>query len=74
MIRQCVPIPQKIYRLTKKRLKTLEEVEEYFPEFMAFIDCTEQQIPRPADKERKKEDVLLRKEEKTYRQDASVDD
>ena len=53
LIRQCLPIPQKIYNITK-RLKTLEEVERYFPGFMAFIDCTEQQIPRPADNKRKK--------------------
>jgi hypothetical protein len=30
LIRQCVPTPQKIYPLTK-RLKTPEEVEQYFP-------------------------------------------
>ncbi len=48
LIRQCVPIPQKLYNKTK-RLKTPEEVEKYFPSFMAFIDSTEQQIPRPID-------------------------
>ncbi len=53
LVRQCVPIPQKIYPITK-RLKTPEEVEKYFPGFLAFIDCTEQQIPRPVDKERRK--------------------
>ena len=54
MIRQCIPIPQKTYPITK-RLKTPEEVEKYFPGLFAFIDCTEQQIPRPAvDKERRK--------------------
>ena len=54
LIRECVPIPQKIYNLTK-RLKTTEEVEQYFPAgFLAFIDCTEQQIPRPVDKKRRK--------------------
>ena len=53
MIRQCVPIPQKICPITK-RLKTPEEVEQYFPGFLAFIDSTEQQIPRPIDKNRKK--------------------
>ena len=53
LIRRCVPIPQKIYNITK-RLKTPEEVEQYFPGFMAFIDSTEQQIPRPVDKKRKK--------------------
>jgi hypothetical protein len=49
LIRQCVPIPQKIYRLTK-RLQTPEEAEKYFPGFIAFVDCTEQQIPRPKSK------------------------
>ncbi len=53
MIRQCVPIPRKTYQITK-RLKTLEEVEKYFPGFIAFTDCTEQQIPRPKDKDRRK--------------------
>ncbi len=53
LIRQCVPIPQKTYQITK-RLKTPEAVEKYFPGFLAFTDCTEQQIPRPVDKERRK--------------------
>jgi DDE superfamily endonuclease/Helix-turn-helix of DDE superfamily endonuclease len=53
LIRECLPIPQKIYNITK-RLKTPEEVEQYFPGFLAFIDSTEQPIPRPADKQRKK--------------------
>jgi hypothetical protein len=39
LIRKCLPIPQKLYKITR-RLKTKEEVEEYFPGFMAFIDCT----------------------------------
>ncbi len=53
LIRKCVPIPQKIYNKTK-RLKTPEEVEEYFPGFLSFIDSTEQQIPRPVDKNKRK--------------------
>ena len=44
---------QKIYRITK-RLKTPEEVEEYFPGFTSFIDFTEQQIPRSTDNKRKR--------------------
>ena len=53
LIRECVPIPQKIYKKTK-RLQTPEEVEKYFPGFLAFIDSTEQQIPRPIDKNKRK--------------------
>ena len=39
LIRQCLPIPQKIYNITK-RLKTQQQVEQYFPDFLSFIDCT----------------------------------
>ena len=39
LVRQCLPIPQKIYNITK-RLKTPDEVEKYFPDFLAFIDST----------------------------------
>ena len=54
MIGNCLPsIPQKIYNITK-RLRTPNEVEKYFPGFLAFIDCSEQQIPRPIDKNRRK--------------------
>ena len=53
LIRKCVPIPQKTYNKTK-RLQTPEEVEKYFPGFLAFIDSTEQQIPRPIDNRRQK--------------------
>jgi hypothetical protein len=53
LIRKCVPIPQKICPITE-RLQTPEEVEKYFPGFLAFTDCTEQQIPRPVNKNRRK--------------------
>ena len=53
LVRQCLPIPQKLYRITK-RLQTPEEIEQYFPAgFLAFIDTTEQQIPRPVYKRRR---------------------
>src|SRR3954471_10757875 len=53
LVRNCLPIPQKIYNITK-RLRTPDEIEKYFPGFMAFIDSTEQQIPRPIDNKRRK--------------------
>jgi len=34
-------------------LKSIE-VEKYFLGFIAFIDCTEQEIPRPKDRMRRK--------------------
>jgi hypothetical protein len=53
LIRSCLPIPQKLYKVTR-RLKTKEEFEQYFPGLLSFIDSTEQQIPRPINNKRKK--------------------
>jgi hypothetical protein len=64
LVRECVPIHQKTYNKTK-RLKTPEEVEKYFPGFIAFTDCTEQQIPRPVDRERRKIFYLGKKKRHT---------
>jgi hypothetical protein len=66
LIRQCLPIPQKLHNVTK-RLKTKEEVEKYFPGFMAFIDCTEQQIPRPKNKLRKRQYYSGKKKKHTVK-------
>lgn len=58
LIRECLPIPEKLYNVTK-RLKSIQEVEEYFPGFMAFTDCTEQQIlPRPTKRTSQEVDTL----------------
>jgi hypothetical protein len=52
-IRNCLPIPQKLYNITK-RLKRPHEIETHFPGFLSFIDSTEQQIPsRTTDNKRK---------------------
>lgn len=53
LVKKCIPLPEKIYRKTQ-RIKDLEELEEYFPELKAFIDATEQEIPRPKNKRRRK--------------------
>jgi hypothetical protein len=39
---------------TTKRLRAPKEAERHFPGFIAFKDCTEQQIPRPENRRRKK--------------------
>jgi hypothetical protein len=49
-------LPKKLYKRTGRRgrLRTIDEVEEYFPGFKAFIDSTEQEIPRPNNKRKRK--------------------
>jgi hypothetical protein len=43
-----------LYKRTR-RLRTIDEVEEeYFPNFKAFIDSTEQDILRPKNKRKRK--------------------
>jgi hypothetical protein len=53
VVKQCIPLPKKLYKRTR-RLRTIYEVEEYFPGFKAFIDATEQEIPRPKNKRKRK--------------------
>ncbi len=53
LIRKCLPIPQKLHNVTK-RLKTTEEIEQYFPGFLAFVDCTGQPMPRPKNRLRRR--------------------
>ena len=52
-VKLCIPLPKKLYIRTR-RLRTIDEVEEYFPGFKAFIDSSEQEIPRPKNKRRRK--------------------
>ena len=53
LVRKCVPIPKKMHKLTK-RLRTQERLKSAFPGILSFTDCTEQQIPRPENKTRRK--------------------
>jgi len=53
LVKRCIPLPKKLYKRTR-RLRTIDEVEEYFPGFKAFIDSSEQEIPRPENKRKRK--------------------
>ena len=53
LVKRCIPLPERLYNITR-RLRTVEEVEKYFPEFKVFIDVTEQEIQRPGDKNKKR--------------------
>ncbi len=49
-IRQCVPLPSKIY-FDIKATRTLDDLEEIIPGMTALIDASEQQIQRPGRKD-----------------------
>lgn len=71
LVRKCVPIPKKIHNLTR-RLRTVEEVTEYFPELKAYIDATEQEIPRPLDKGKRKTHYSGKKKKHTVKTQLTV--
>ena len=54
LVKECIPLPKKLYKRTRRRARTIDEVEENFPGFKAFIDTTEQEIPRPTKNKSKK--------------------
>jgi hypothetical protein len=53
LVKACIPIPEKITKQTQ-RIHDLDELLELYPEMKAFIDATEQEIPRPKNKRRRK--------------------
>ena len=48
-----MPLPRKEHDKVK-RLETVDEIEAMFPGFKAFLDATEQEIPRPNNKQKRK--------------------
>jgi hypothetical protein len=71
VVREILPIPQKLHDRAK-RVNTPEEVEEYFPGFKAFIDATEQEIPRPKDKAKRKSHYSGKKKRHTVKTQLTV--
>jgi hypothetical protein len=53
LVKKCIPLPDKLYNITR-RLRSVQEIEEYFPDFKAFIDATEQEIQRPKNKKKRR--------------------
>ncbi|MBL7170046.1 MAG: transposase [Candidatus Aenigmarchaeota archaeon] len=53
LMERCLPTPKKM-RKKIKRIGKLEELEKIFPELKAFVDGTEQPIPRPKNRRRRK--------------------
>lgn len=53
LVKKCMPLPEKIHKRTK-RISTIKELLEYYPEMKAFLDATEQEIPRPKNKKKRR--------------------
>jgi hypothetical protein len=66
LVKECIPLPKKVYQATR-RIKDIEELLEYFPDMKAFLDATEQEIPRPKNKRRRKSYYSGKKKKHTVR-------
>jgi len=71
MVRGCVPLPKKVHEVTR-RLRTIDEVEEFFPGFKAFVDATEQEIPRPKDPKKRRTHYSGKKKRHTVKTQLTV--
>jgi hypothetical protein len=71
LIKEILPIPSKLHDKAK-RLQRIEEIEAMFPEFKAFIDTTEQEIPRPQNKQKRKTHYSGKKKRHTVKTQLTV--
>ena len=55
-----------------KKLKSIQELQQFFPELIAITDGTEQQIPRPKDKRKRNILTMLGKKKKHTVQNALI--
>jgi len=71
LVREVLPLPRKIHQRAQ-RLGSLEEVEELFPGFKAFLDATEQEIPRPKNKAKRRTHYSGKKKRHTVKTQITV--
>jgi hypothetical protein len=71
LVKECIPLPEKLHEMVR-RARTIEEVERYFPGFRAFVDSTEQEIPRPKDSKKRKTHYSGKKKRHTVKTQLTV--
>lgn len=70
-VKQSIPIPTKKYADSKK-LKSLDDIQQFFPELIAITDGTEQQIPRPKNKKKRKTHYSGKKKKHTIQNQITI--
>jgi len=71
LVSEVLPLPKRLHQKVK-RLRTLDEVEAIFPGFKAFLDATEQEIPRPKNKLKRKTHYSGKKKKHTVKTQITV--
>jgi len=69
--KEVLPLPKKLHQKAR-RLRTLDEVEAFFPGFKAFLDATEQEIPRPRNKGKRRTHYSGKKKRHTVKTQITV--
>jgi len=52
-VKKSIPIHSKLYADSKK-ISNIQQLQEFFPELIVMTDGTEQQIPKPKDRTKRK--------------------
>jgi transposase len=71
LVTMVLPLPRKIHQKAG-RLRTLDDLEALFPGFKAFLDATEQEIPRPKDRAKRKTHYSGKKKRHTVKTQITV--
>src|SRR5712692_952112 len=71
LVKECIPLPEKLHEMAR-RARTFEEVERFFPGFKAFVDSTEQEIPRPKNATKRKTHYSGKKRRHTVKTQLTV--
>ena len=71
LVSEVLPLPKKLHQKVR-RLRTLDEVEAVFPSFKAFLDATEQEIPRPKARQKRKTHYSGKKKKHTVKTQITV--
>ena len=70
-VKSSIPIPAKKYADSKK-LKSLEDIQQFFPELITITDGTEQSIPRPKDRTKRKTHYSGKKKKHTIQNQITI--
>lgn len=71
LVSEVLPLPKKQHEKVR-RLQTVDEIEAMFPGFKAFLDATEQEIPRPKNKHKRKTHYSGKKKKHTVKTQITV--
>ena len=71
LVSEVLPLPKKQHEKVR-RLQTLDEIEAMFPGFNAYLDATEQEIPRPKSRHKRRTHYSGKKKKHTVKTQIAV--